>query len=236
MLHEDLIKFYSSIEINVNPHVEAGVGMDVYLDSNETDITTYLFSVLRHELQYVLHERNQEIYNYNKLVTALVVTKDGRTLTTASHCFDGIQRDLWMLKIRTDEASGISEPEWTEDFITSFSPEEDSRFISVTFRINPHKASGLTIEDYIQDHDGKGFDDSYVCEDNYFSDDPTYELELNLCSAANRLYTTTAYWKDDSGNQMCHDAFAHDYATILKELREITDDRNNTGGSKVWNQ
>jgi hypothetical protein len=105
-------------------------------------------------------------------------------------------------------------------------PVVSEHFDSVTFRINPHKTTGLKIADYIQDYNGKGLDDSYTCDDNRFSDDPAYESELNLCSASNRIYTVTAYWKDVDGNRMCRDAFAHDYMTVLKELHEIADERS----------
>ena len=231
MLHEDLIKFYNSIEIKVNPHVEAGENIPLHvagLGSDHLTAQRFLFSDAapsETDLANVAVKNLGRCMDAETLVVASVVceTNGGeKQFRLYAPTLRMVSADLILLK-HAVVGSPFASPTSYESPIV---PDVSECFDSVTFRINPHKATGLTIKDYIQNYDGKGFDDSYACEDNYFSDDPTYELELNLCSAANCLYAATAYWKDDSGNQMCHDAFAHDYATILKELREIADDRN----------
>ena len=232
MLHEDLIKFYSSIEIKVNPHVEAGESMSLYvagLGYDHLSAQRFLFSDIRPSETDLVNAAVKNLgrcVDAETLVVASVVCETNgnkKQFRTYAPTLRMVSADLILLK-RAIVGSPFDYP---TSYKSPIIPDVGECFDSVTFRINPHKATGLTIEDFIQDHDGKGFDDSYVCEDNYFSDDPTYELELDLCSAVNCLYVATAYWKDDSGNQMCHDAFAHDYATILRELREIADDRNN---------
>lgn len=231
MLHEDLIKFYSSIEIKVNPHVEAGESIPLYVAGLASDHLTaqrFLFSDIappETDLANAVVKNLGRCVDAETLVVASVVCEvngSEKQFRIYASALWMVSADLILLK-HAIVGSPFASPTSYESPIV---PDVSECFDSITFRINPHKTTGLTIKDYIQDHDGKGFDDSYVCEDNYFSDDPNYDMEVGLCSAANRLYIATAYWKDDSGNQMCHDIFAHDYATILKELREIADDRN----------
>ncbi len=232
MLNALINNFYDGIVVKLNPHVEAGKSIPTFLMDYDTGAAEVLGVISPgFQSQKEIDVRIKRAVTNGTLVlmevTKVVEQGHKQMFVSVSDSLDIGHRDLWLLSVHIEGRNIAGYSRFLDRIAPVDLPKElCGSFDSVTFRINPHKSTGLTIRDYIQDHDGKGYDASYVCEDNYFSDDPTYELGLNLCSAANCLYATTAYWKDSSGNQMCHDAFAHDYATILKELREIAYDRN----------
>jgi hypothetical protein len=233
MLNAYIQNYYDRIVVKVNPHVEANKGVLVFLlnyDAPGAEILRVVSPGM--QAQKEIDKRINQSATDKTLVVMEVTKIDDQgqeqMFVSVTDSLDAGHRDLWLLKAHlegrnTDNYSGILDRLGSVDL-----PKElRDRFDSITIRINPHKTTGLSADTYIREYNNKGFDETYgPDDDNRFSDDPTYEKEINLCSVNNRLYTTTAYWKDVDGNRMCHDVFAHDYSTILKELREIADERN----------